>query len=277
MRFIILNLMLLSINFGAFSKNIVKDSLRTEIKNNLVYVVHKVEPGQTLYSLINKYNCKLAEVFELNPSLNNETKIKLGENLLFPLIINNKHVSAWAYKKGKTKNDKALITKSDPKKYHEIKPKETVYSLSKTYGIDLLDLIEANEIEDFKIKINQKILIDKDEIRDILEKKSNNAPKNYELIPISRSKKISEEGVALVINTKNRSKNFYALHKTAPVGSIIQVTNSANGLTVNVQVVGNLVHEGPDQNIMMKLSPYAYSQLSPKDSKIRANIIYYIK
>jgi hypothetical protein len=80
---------------------------------------------------------------------------------------------------------------------------------------------------------------------------------------------------AQVVKTKNRTRKFLALHRTAKRGSIVKVTNEANGTAIYAKIVGNLNPVGPDQKIMLKLSPLAYYQLKPKDSKMRAKIEYY--
>ena len=89
-----------SLTTFAFGSSPQKDTLNTEVINNIVYILHKVEPGQTLYSLVNKYNCSVAEVSDVNPSLKSDVAIKVGQTLKFPMIRNGKHVSAWAYQAG---------------------------------------------------------------------------------------------------------------------------------------------------------------------------------
>ena len=42
------------------------------------------------------------------------------------------------------------------------------------------------------------------------------------------------------------------------------------------RVVANLNAVGPDQETMLKLSPYAFYKLGPKDSKIRAKVEFYV-
>jgi hypothetical protein len=54
------------------------------------------------------------------------------------------------------------------------------------------------------------------------------------------------------------------------------VTNEATGLTITAKVVANLSQKGPDENIMLKLSPYAFYKLRPRDSKMRATVEYYL-
>jgi len=88
-------------------------------------------------------------------------------------------------------------------------------------------------------------------------------------------KKHKEQGVAEVISTGNRTTKNLVMHRTAPIGTIITITNEATGNTINARVVGNLKKVGADQDVMIKLSPFAYYKLRPRDSRIRASIEYY--
>ncbi|WP_197275398.1 LysM peptidoglycan-binding domain-containing protein [Nonlabens sp. YIK11] len=90
------------------------------------YNRHVVEQGDTMYMLTNKYNVTAAQLIELNPDL--KMGLKSGATILIP-----KSVSA--------------ITNRPIESYetHKVKRKETLYSLSKEYGVTELDIKEANK------------------------------------------------------------------------------------------------------------------------------------
>lgn len=277
---------LIGLPFFSIAKTPQKDSLNVEIINNLVYTLHVVEPGQTLYSLLNKYNCNISEVASVNPSLKSNVTIKIGETLKFPMIKNGKQVSAWAYKnslkKSETSKDNLNTTTPAPKsevpksnvKFHLIKPGDTIFSISKLYDLDISYLVEANNINDNKIRIGDKLIIDKVDLEKIVLalKKKESPALEIETVGL----KMHETGVAEVINTSNRTNKYLALHRTAKVGSIIKVTNEATGVSITARVIGNLNEKGPDENIMLKLSPFAFYKLRPRDSRLRATIEYYV-
>lgn len=266
-----------------FSQIPPKDSLNTEIINNIVYILHKVEPGQTLYSLVNKYSCSVAEVSSINPTLKTEVGIKVGQTLKFPMIKNGKHVSGaayWAIRKKAWSNTnstkaKVLSKEKTPKsKFHDIKAGETIFSISKLYDLDISYLVEANDISDNKIKVGEKLLIDKIDIEKIIEDLEKKTEPELILAPLGV--KVAEAGIAEVINTSNRTTKYLALHRNAKVGSNIKVTNEATGISIIAKVVANLSEKGHDENVMIKLSPYAFYKLRPKDSKMRATVEYYV-
>ncbi|WP_255067371.1 LysM peptidoglycan-binding domain-containing protein [Lacihabitans sp. LS3-19] len=241
------------------------------MSNNLVYIIHKVEAGQTLYSLVNKYNCSVLEVSELNPSLKSGVGIKIGQTLKFPMIKNGKHVSAWAFYNAKKKS---IEIPAQEFKTHIVKAGETIFSIAKLYDLDISYLVEANNISDNIIKIGGKLIVDKTELERRV--KSNEKKTSPVLIVSPIGVRMQETGVAEVINTSNRTSKYLAMHRTAPVGSNIKITNEANGITIIARVVGNLGLVGPDENIMLKLSPYAFYKLRPKDTTLRATVEYYL-
>lgn len=228
-------------------------------QNDDNYIYHKVEAKETLYSLVKKYETDFNTVVLLNPSLaENKGDIKIGQILKFP--------------KSKADNRK----KTDAQKpvsplFHEVQPKETVYSISKLYNLDIYDFVRLNNIIDNQIKIGQKLKVGQEEIN------KNAVEKEPQLImdaPQSR-KIVKETGIAEIIHSDNRSGKNVALHRSAPRGSTIRITNEATGYSVVAKVIGKLSEKGPDENVMIKLSPNAYYQLRPKDSRLRATVEYY--
>lgn len=52
---------------------------------------------------------------------------------------------------------KALVKVKNNKKYHTIKKGETLYSISKLYGIDLTKIVAINKMKNYDIRLGQKI------------------------------------------------------------------------------------------------------------------------
>ncbi len=90
------------------------------------YDRHKVEQGDTVYKIINKYDITAEQLMELNPDL--KLGLKAGAVLLIP------------------KSNK-LLTKKEISSYkeHKVRRKETLYTLAKEYGVTVLDIKEANK------------------------------------------------------------------------------------------------------------------------------------
>lgn len=87
---------------------------------------HTVLPKETVYSIARSYNVTVVDIYDMNPNAING--IKVGDVLRIPdadqLTIRSKSANS-------------LTT-------YTVKPKETLYSIAKTYGVRVEDIIEAN-------------------------------------------------------------------------------------------------------------------------------------
>lgn len=95
---------------------------------------HTVVSGETVYSISKMYNTSVDELYKLNPSA--KEGIGVGEILKIP--------------------QRRVISevKEENYRYHTILPKETLYSVSKTYSLKPEDIMRANpglSIETFQI------------------------------------------------------------------------------------------------------------------------------
>ena len=83
-----------------------------------------------------------------------------------------------------------------------------------------------------------------------------------------------EEGIAEIIEVESKSGKYLALHKSAPLGTLVQVKNETNGASVWVKVIGRLPVVDQNENVIIKLSPKAMNRVSPVEKRFRAKINY---
>ncbi|MDR3252048.1 MAG: LysM peptidoglycan-binding domain-containing protein, partial [Tannerella sp.] len=86
---------------------------------------HTVERGQTVYSIAKMYDVKVEDIYRLN--INSEEAIKAGSQLRIP------------QKKAEVKAEVEGVYL-----FHTIQAKETLYGVSKQYGVSGESIIEAN-------------------------------------------------------------------------------------------------------------------------------------
>ena len=87
--------------------------------------------------------------------------------------------------------------------------------------------------------------------------------------------KIIETGVATWMTDGELNQNkFYALHRTAPVGTIMKVTNRMNNNSVYVKVVGMLPDTGDNKNVMIKITQAAAQRIGALDQRFTAELSY---
>lgn len=91
-------------------------------------------------------------------------------------------------------------------------------------------------------------------------------------------REIRESGVAAWINNANLNQaKSIALHKSAPPGTIIKVTNPANKRSVMVKVVGSFPDNAETDNALIVISQAASRLLGVQDNRFRVNLSYAVQ
>lgn len=183
--------------------------------------------------------------------------------------------------------------------YHEVKAGETLYKIAAYYGLSVSELMSLNDLETSIIEVGQKLLVRKGKIAEQpaqqpvapkpqpKEEKKEPQPKPVttqkpveEEKPVAEepqtgeTKEVKETGFAMIIGDDfpNKDKNI-VLHTNARVGTVILLTNPANGKTVYVRVVGKL--QTDDSGILLMISPEAAQTLGIKpNAKAKLNLSY---
>ena len=68
---------------------------------------------------------------------------------------------------------------------------------------------------------------------------------------------------------------LYALHKTAPVGTVLKIANPLNNYTVYVKVIQQLPATDENQNALLKISSNAMELLKIYDKVFMVDVSYY--
>lgn len=94
------------------------------------YIYHIVEPKQTLSAISRKYNIPVQDLIGLNPGV--DVVLPVGKEIMIPRI---------RLSMGRTHT---IQQESSKFKYHKVQPKETLFSLSRTYGVKVSEIKAAN-------------------------------------------------------------------------------------------------------------------------------------
>ena len=111
------------------------------------YYMHRVENGDTLYSIAKVYGVSLEVIMEVNGL--EDSSLQAGKALYVPV------------EDTKPKGQKPL--KSASKDEHIVRPGETLYSLSRTYGLTEEELLAMNGLESYTdIKAGMRLKVKAD-------------------------------------------------------------------------------------------------------------------
>jgi len=109
-----------------------------------VYYIHTIKKGETIYSLSKVYEVSVEQIQQDNPEVNDG--LKEGSTIKIPATPPSSTV-----KKGKEKPKEIPVQKIEPKEnpsdsfvYHLVKPKETLWSISRQYGVSSDELRKLN-------------------------------------------------------------------------------------------------------------------------------------
>lgn len=126
---------------------------------------HVVQPGETAFAISKKYDINVAQLIFWN-SLNDNASINIGQKLkVSGVFVDQENEKQQLI----PKNDQDTATENSGnteqvngdsgKKFHEVKPGDTLYSISKKYNITVKDLIRINNKSDSNINIGEQLLI----------------------------------------------------------------------------------------------------------------------
>lgn len=186
---------------------------------------------------------------------------------------------------------------------HTVEEQETLYSIARMYDTNVAQLKEWNHLATEGLGIGQKLIVgitkglskntQERVVRTSTEEEKpkdhgyNNNPMTIaqvgdpsqdelEANNVERAsvRKISEMGMAMSIDDSLNTKKYLALHRTAPIGTIMQVHNEMNNLSVFVRVVGKLPPTGTNDKVLIKLSRKAYEKLGAYSEKVPVRLTY---
>ena len=136
-----------------------------EMTQSREYIYHTVEKGQTAYFIARKYDLTLEQLYHYNPGI--EHGLVLGAILKIP--------STPPVKKTSTISQTQREVQKAPSKYitHIVRPKETLYSISKQYSTTIESIINDNPaLRNGVLAIGAEIRIERPTPSEIAEKTS---------------------------------------------------------------------------------------------------------
>ncbi len=192
-----------------------------------------------------------------------DDNIKLGQDLIVGYI--------------QKSNKPILLTKSEPKNESagSNQPGDTVSARINDASALLSKQNPKSEEEDGLVSTRPVIVepeINKIPIEDNPYKKSNLSLKKQNTN--EAKKRMVETGVATLIEGSEDTKKYLALHKTLPIGTIMEVKNEMNNQSVFVKVIGKLPDTGENKNLDLKITKEAYDRLGAIDEKFRIQMSY---
>jgi LysM repeat protein len=246
-------------------------------------VVHKVISGESLYLIGQKYGVSVNDIKKWN-NLRSNT-ISVGQSLsIYP-----------GPEKAAELNRQMEVMETHGKKIHIVSAGETLFAISNKYNISVSKLREWNRLESNNLSIGQELVVgylDKDDkeqvviVQDIQTEEDTKEEVVVQTVVVDGSemqktentgsyKKVSENGIAQVIEGSETTNKYLALHRDAAIGTIMQIKNEMNDLSVFVRVIGKIPDTDDNRNILIKVSKVAYDRLGAINDQFPVEITYH--
>lgn len=172
-------------------------------------------------------------------------------------------------------------------KYHKVMPGETLYAISKRYNTSVEMIKTLNALENNELSEGQRLLVQDGSAKTTVETRENEVEMDYTKMKDAMDdedysnvgfesdvetqstqnaagfsqkvqklveyniEKIEETGIVRVGGSKIPTDKNFAAHFSAPIGTVIMVTNPETKKTVFVKVVSNFVRKDGESTIIV--------------------------
>ena len=283
-------------------------SIGQEFRGGQRFVRHRVAQGETLFALARRYRVSVDQITGANPQL--KTGLAIGEVVLVPRpSAGGARATSVAPTRAATVAPAASAAPTTAPDRYTVAKGETLFGIARRYNLSPAELIQLNRLPaGGAVRVGQELLLHAAEsgaapvatptrpteapapvttaprvnpnapaqIATITTAKEPDAEAPETRAPTRASEvvtRVTESGMAGAISNSGTDK-YLALHKTAPVGTIMQVKNQMNGQSVYVRVIGALPDTGENNNVLVRLSPRAVQKLGTADSRFRVETNY---
>jgi peptidoglycan DL-endopeptidase LytF len=265
-----------------------KDTLFLTFKDNGdKFIKHTIKPSQTYFSIATYYGMDIETMLKENPKREKEAKV--GESLII-------HIPNKAITRFRSKN--FLRWKYAPICY-EVKKGDNLFNIAKVqFRMTLDSITKMNNLKDKTIKEGMKLLVGWFKLEGIQKP----LPQKVEIIPttdtalskvivaepinpkIEENKKLFEnlngykrngKGKAFWQKNKNTSNDFFCMHRTARVNSVIKILNPMTNKTAYAKVIARMNDKSYSSNVIIVLSSTTAKFLGAVDHNFYVNIEFY--
>lgn len=318
------------LSFFTWSGAVESDSLRMETINGQAFIIHQVVAKETLFGISRRYGATVAAILEYNPAANTlevgqilkvpytpKSKIVRDGNVVHKVVaketlfsisklydVSMEDLKVWnslssnsltvgqelIVKKGAAATQKPAEVKAGSSGRHTVAEKETLYAISRQYGVSVDDLKKWNSLTGNELHVGQVLVVSvapatvavvakpvKDETA-VVKVEPKPDPVVEKSIKISETAagtdEVREKGLAELIEGTEGNRKYLALYNGAKPGTIMKVRNEANNQEVFVRVTGPLP-EGTSSVTVIRISKSAYDRLGAAEPRFGVEVTHY--
>ena len=161
---------------------------------------YKVNKGDTLYSISRKYQITVAELRAAN-NLSENDVLKAGQKLIIP----EADISTAVALSGNNNNKSDSPVNTSNTTEIEVKKGDTLYSLSKKYGLTVADLLAINNLDSSSvIKVGQKLKVRTTSLSNASQNKSKAVNVNNDIKVVEKAPDTRTYGATVTADTNTK-------------------------------------------------------------------------
>lgn len=276
------------------SNPVLLDSVRQKIANGNRYVIHQLKAKETYYHLSRVYNVPVKDIMDANSKKN----LRIGDTVRIPrgkaqttaasptVASTATAVAPPAQQQQAQQNvSQQAQVLQDPSQHifteYKVGKSETLYAISKRFDITVETIKQANNLTSDKLREGQILKIPENNIPEpepivqvpiIIEEKQPLDLSDFEANKYGiREKK--ERGLGVWMDSLGEGESL-ALHKTAPIGTILKITNPMNKSVTFAKVVGKFADNHDTQDAIVVISKSVATTIGLLDRRFQIELNY---
>ncbi|WP_207420548.1 septal ring lytic transglycosylase RlpA family protein [Desertivirga brevis] len=298
--------------FSVQANAVTVDSIGVENNNGQQVIIHKVAAKETYYSIGRLYNVPPKEIisYNNNVSLGIGTVLKVPTQRAFGATT-TKAAKPVEKKQAKIEPAKAPLATSVPAAAsseiieYKVGPKETLFAIARKFGTTIGEIKQLNNLSGYSLSVGQVLKIKQSSTTDQTVATTANSETSPSAKPGTRHTteetesdmeipeatakpektrgktgrlgvtERNERGVAVWFEDEALdSTKMLALHHSAPVGTIIKITNPMTDRTTFVKVVGKFTENETTRDAIIVLTKATADLLGALDKRFLVSIDY---
>ncbi|HTM97570.1 MAG TPA: LysM peptidoglycan-binding domain-containing protein, partial [Pedobacter sp.] len=230
-------------------------------------ISHTIKAKENLNALAEKYGTTVEAIKKLNNL--NSINLRIGQVLKIPAT------------NGET--DTTVSTTSDGSFEHTVLANETIYSVAKKYNLTTYQIKTTNNLTSNELTVGQKLIIKgankegvaTEEVEDTTTGQTMKDPALKQPASKYGLVRFDEKGTAVWIEEPDLDPTkMLVLHRTAPVGTIIRVTNPMTNRSAFAKVVGKFTENETTKDVIIVMTKAVADAVGALDKRFFCNLNY---
>jgi LysM repeat protein len=294
---------LLTLSVSLFAKPVLLDSIGVENLDGKKVIIHKLDPKDNYFSVGRRYNVKPNLIIQFN----NNAVLKIGNVIKVPtdrpflettkpgFTQSSKPATTVQQQQAQVQKQSSASAENNPTptQQYKVSQGETLYAIAKRFNSTVDDITRLNGLTSTTVIPGQILQVKsgtadaavppvnrpvakRDSTGYIVNQDSSNAddrkinnPGRFGLF------EKNEKGVGTWIEDASLDPNKkLVLHRTAPIGTVIKITNPMTNRTTFAKVVGRITDSESTKDVIIIMTKNVADSIGALDKRIHVNISY---